>query len=94
MISFVIPLFNEEESLVPLHEALSKAAAALPHKYEILFVDDGSTDRSPMVLKELYKHDPGHVRVPGALGRQPHGPYIKGFTVRLERAEFEKLLKP
>jgi glycosyltransferase involved in cell wall biosynthesis len=63
MISFVIPLYNEEESLVPLHEALTTAAAALPHDYEILFVDDGSTDSSPDILWTLFQKDTEHVRV-------------------------------
>lgn len=62
-LSFVIPLLNEEESLVKLHEAISQAAGPLPFEYEIIFVDDGSTDRSPEILYDLYKQDSEHVRV-------------------------------
>jgi glycosyltransferase involved in cell wall biosynthesis len=66
MISFVIPLLNEEESLAALHGAVSQSVESLPQggrPYEIIFVDDGSTDRSPEILQNLYRQDPGHVRV-------------------------------
>jgi glycosyltransferase involved in cell wall biosynthesis len=66
MVSFVIPLLNEEESLGALHEAITRAAGALPApycEYEILFVDDGSTDGSPAVLQGLCSDDPEHVCV-------------------------------
>lgn len=61
-ISVVVPLFNEEESLVELYEQLSKAVCSLEKPIEFLFVDDGSTDGSMQVLTELHKQDP-QVRV-------------------------------
>jgi len=61
-ISVVVPLFNEEESLVELYEQLSKAVCSLEKPIEFLFVDDGSTDASMQVLTELHKKDP-QVRV-------------------------------
>ncbi|UCC95364.1 MAG: glycosyltransferase family 2 protein [Candidatus Omnitrophota bacterium] len=52
MISVVIPLFNEQGSLEPLQERLYKVMKELG-EYEIIYVDDGSTDSSLEVLKKL-----------------------------------------
>jgi glycosyltransferase involved in cell wall biosynthesis len=62
-ISFIIPLFNEEQSLEALHTEVSQSLDSLPFEHEIIFVDDGSTDRSPAVLQDLYERDREHVRV-------------------------------
>ena len=63
MISFVIPVFNEQDTLQPLYEAVTRSVESLAPAYEMLFIDDGSTDRSPVVLQELYARDGEHVRV-------------------------------
>lgn len=62
-ISFVIPLLNEEESLSELHGQISQSVELLSWDYEIIFVDDGSTDGSLAILENLYERDPDHVRV-------------------------------
>lgn len=56
-ISIVVPLFNEEESLRPLSEAIKKAMSQYNNNYEVIFVDDGSTDRSGVVLRELCREE-------------------------------------
>jgi len=61
-ISVVVPLFNEEKSLVELHQRLSSALCTLDKPVEILFIDDGSTDRSFEILKTIRKND-ANVRV-------------------------------
>jgi dolichol-phosphate mannosyltransferase len=61
-LSVVIPVFNEEANLEPLHERLHAVLPRLGLSYEILFVDDGSRDRSPEILRKLISLDP-HVRV-------------------------------
>jgi glycosyltransferase involved in cell wall biosynthesis len=63
MISCVIPLFNEEQSLEALHREVSQSLESLPFRHEIIFVDDGSTDGSPAILQDLYQRDRQHVRV-------------------------------
>ncbi len=62
-LSVVIPLFNENESLRTLFEELQGALTMLGQSYEILFVDDGSTDASFATLQQLHQSDPAHVRV-------------------------------
>ena len=56
-ISVVIPLLNEEESLNPLANEIRKAIKPLNLNYEVIFVDDGSTDGSLKVIKEICKQD-------------------------------------
>jgi glycosyltransferase involved in cell wall biosynthesis len=56
-VSVVIPLFNEEESLGPLHIEIKKAFAKLNCDYEILFIDDGSTDKSLENLRQIKKEN-------------------------------------
>jgi glycosyltransferase involved in cell wall biosynthesis len=52
-ISVVIPLLNEEESLNELHDWIVKVMQSNRYSYEILFIDDGSTDSSWKVIEEL-----------------------------------------
>ena len=61
-LSVVIPLYNEELSVAPLHEELSRVLASMGVAYEILIVDDGSTDATFAVLQQIHAGDP-HVRV-------------------------------
>lgn len=63
-ISIVVPLFNEEENVIRLHKKIVSACNKLGKKYEIIFVDDGSSDNtvneakklSPLTLIELRKN--------------------------------------
>ncbi len=57
MISIVIPVYNEEESLPLLYEKLSKVLERLGEDYEIIFVDDGSEDRSFEILRSFAEKD-------------------------------------
>ncbi len=60
-LSVVVPLYNEEESLRELTERIVGTMKSVGKPYEIIFVDDGSTDRSFEVLKEIRKGNP-HVK--------------------------------
>lgn len=57
MISLVIPVFNEEESLINFHKELIKVMPSLEKEHEIIFIDDGSTDKSLRTLKDLQNKD-------------------------------------
>ncbi len=57
-VSLVIPVFNEEPNLDPLYERLEPVLEKLGQPYEVIFVDDGSRDRSIEVMRRLQaKHD-------------------------------------
>jgi O-antigen/teichoic acid export membrane protein len=53
MLSVVIPVHNEEPSLLPLYDRLTAVLQSIAQPYEILFVDDASTDRSFELLANL-----------------------------------------
>ena len=57
-ISVIVPLFNEEESITPMYDAITQALEPLKLKYEILFVDDGSSDSTFSMGKEIARKDP------------------------------------
>ncbi|MBI3511956.1 MAG: glycosyltransferase family 2 protein [Bacteroidetes bacterium] len=62
-ISIVIPLFNEEESLPELHDWIARVMTANNFSYEIIFVDDGSKDKSWKVIEELAQKNPAVVGI-------------------------------
>lgn len=57
-ISVVIPLYNEEESLPELHSWIERVMRANGFTYEIIFINDGSTDRSWEVIEDLCRKSP------------------------------------
>ena len=61
-ISIVIPVFNEVTTLADLHQRLARTLKDVGRPWEVIFVDDGSTDRSAEVLRALHAQDPA-VRV-------------------------------
>src|SRR6201991_2381734 len=58
MLSVVVPIHNEEPSILPLYDRLTAVLERLRRPYEILFVDDASTDRSFDLLANLVETDP------------------------------------
>jgi len=62
MLSIVIPVHNEEHSILPLYDRLTDVLMSLARPYEILYVDDASTDRSAELLRNLVETDP-HLKV-------------------------------
>ena len=57
MLSIVVPIHNEEESILPLYDRLTSVLFALGRPYEILFIDDASSDRSFELLSNLVQTD-------------------------------------
>jgi glycosyltransferase involved in cell wall biosynthesis len=61
-VSVLIPVYNEEKSLPELREELWPVLESLGQSFEVVFVDDGSTDQSPHILRRFAEEDP-RVRV-------------------------------
>ena len=57
-ISLVVPLLNEEESLQELHDWIAKVMQSNRFSYELLFIDDGSSDGSWNKIMDLAKINP------------------------------------
>jgi glycosyltransferase involved in cell wall biosynthesis len=62
-LSLIIPVYNEEENLRALFDALCNAVKPLGRSWEVLFIDDGSTDASLGILRQLAEQEPESVRV-------------------------------
>ncbi len=63
ILSVIIPVYNEQENLLLVHQAISTALSPLDYSWEIVFVDDGSRDESVRVLEQIAAQDPAHVQV-------------------------------
>jgi glycosyltransferase involved in cell wall biosynthesis len=61
-LSLFLPVFNEEDNLRPMHKKIQAALALLGKTAEVVYVDDGSTDKSLQILKEIAADD-NRVRV-------------------------------
>ena len=57
-LSVVIPVFNEAETLKSLHQRLSETLLGIGTSYEVIYVDDGSTDETEGILRQLHQRDP------------------------------------
>lgn len=57
LLTVIIPIFNEEENIKPLYLRLKRSLARLRQDFEIIFVNDGSTDKSEQILKKIGQKD-------------------------------------
>ena len=57
-VSIVVPVYNEEDNIAHFVQSVEKVMETLPYAYEILFIDDGSRDRSREILREMGERDP------------------------------------
>lgn len=57
LVSIVVPVFNEEDNIEFFYQEICKYMAPLPYTFELLFVDDGSSDATPLILDHLAQTD-------------------------------------
>jgi len=62
LLSVVVPVYNEEENLIKFYQTVTSVLQSLSYEYEIVYVDDGSSDASASILEELASQD-SHVKV-------------------------------
>jgi glycosyltransferase involved in cell wall biosynthesis len=62
-LSLVVPCFNEEENVQRFYDEVNKAFEGIISNYEIVFVNDGSTDKTGAELKKVYNNDSSRVQV-------------------------------
>ena len=62
-LSLVVPVYNEEQNIPLLFDAIHEALKSMEHSWEVIFVDDGSRDGSLSALESLVQKNEAHVRV-------------------------------
>jgi len=60
LLSIVVPVLNEAESIGPLAGDIDRAMESMPHAWECIWVDDGSTDATAATLADLHHRSPRH----------------------------------
>lgn len=87
-LSVVIPCYNEEDCLVELHQRVSAACSACTDDYELVLVNDGSTDKTWPMIEDISKRDPHILGV--SLSRN-HGHQL-ALTAGLTMARGQRIL--
>ena len=78
-LSIVIPVFNEQENLRALQAALTPVLSNMGKSHEIIYVDDGSTDKSLEILRDLQSQDPAIVIIEFSRNFGQHSAIFAGF---------------
>lgn len=79
-LSLVVPLKNEEDSIVPLATEISSALASAPWSWECLWIDDGSSDDGAARIRALATTDPRHLLVSLERNYGQSGALLTGFA--------------
>lgn len=88
LVSFVVPVFNEEENIQEFYKRITAVMAPLPYDYELLFIDDGSKDKTAYLINELVKKDG---RVQGYLFSRNYGHQL-ALTCGLDKAQGDAVI--
>ncbi|MDE6304502.1 MAG: polyprenol monophosphomannose synthase [Paramuribaculum sp.] len=86
----LIPTYNEKENIA----AIIDAVMALPHRFDVLVIDDGSPDGTASIVKEKMKELPGRIHILERKGKQGLGTaYIAGFEEALRHPQYEYIFE-
>jgi glycosyltransferase involved in cell wall biosynthesis len=83
LVSIVVPVFNEEDNIEVFYQEICKHMEPLSYRFELLFVDDGSSDATPLILERLSKQDS---RVRGLIMARNYGHQL-ALTCGLDHAD-------
>jgi len=61
-LTIMVPVYNEEDSVLPLYQKIRQACQQIGKRYEVVFVDDGSRDRTFSILERIHRQD-GRVKL-------------------------------
>ena len=88
LISIVVPVFNEEDNIEVFYQEVCKYMSPLLYTFEIIFVDDGSSDATPLILERLAQSDE---RVRGLIMARNYGHQI-ALTCGLDHADGDAVI--
>lgn len=88
LISIVVPVFNEEDNIEVFYQEVCKHMDPLPYEFELLFVDDGSKDATPLLLERLAQRDS---RVRGLIMARNYGHQL-ALTCGLDHAQGQAVI--
>ncbi len=86
--SVIVPVYNEDNSILTVVESLDQALSALGSPYEIILVDDGSTDQTPQKLRELPDRFPHLV----TLAHEENRGYGAALKTGISRSAFDRVM--
>ncbi len=88
LISIAVPVYNEQDNIAVLHREIVRTFENLPYRFELIFVDDGSKDATPLVLDRLTQEDP---RVRALILARNYG-FQTALTCGMEHAEGDAVI--